>query len=271
MLRPGTPVQMVVGGASRPATAKPVSEEQIMGLLSEALGAVVRAGRLRQAHLPLRLTRRGRVRCRSRTGSWGWRCDPVRRHRHGTGSPCSARAPLPRRTLSGPPGVTMPPRRASPPASPRRHADDAGPAAGAHAPAPPPRRRRAPVRPRLLGDARQRRRRARPHRRPVPPDDGHEGVGPAPQVDQGPDGARRRVDGRDARPVRPSARPSCSCCWTPSPPSATRPSSARPTTPTSPTSCPTRTARASGRACAATCSGTSPASGRCSARSPRRS
>jgi hypothetical protein len=39
VLRPGTPVQMVVGGASRPATAKPVSEEQIMGLLSEALGA----------------------------------------------------------------------------------------------------------------------------------------------------------------------------------------------------------------------------------------
>jgi twitching motility protein PilT len=39
VLRPGTPVQMVVGGASRPATAKPVSEEQITGLLSEALGA----------------------------------------------------------------------------------------------------------------------------------------------------------------------------------------------------------------------------------------
>ena len=39
VLRPGTPVQLVVGGAPRPATSKPVSEEQITGLLSEALGA----------------------------------------------------------------------------------------------------------------------------------------------------------------------------------------------------------------------------------------
>jgi twitching motility protein PilT len=39
LLRPGSPVEMVIGGNPRPATNKAVSEEQIMSLLSEALGA----------------------------------------------------------------------------------------------------------------------------------------------------------------------------------------------------------------------------------------
>ena len=38
VLRAGAPVQMVVGGTARPATNKPVSEEQVMQLLLEALG-----------------------------------------------------------------------------------------------------------------------------------------------------------------------------------------------------------------------------------------
>jgi twitching motility protein PilT len=39
LLRPGSPVEMVIGGNPRPATNKAVSEEQIMSLLAEALGA----------------------------------------------------------------------------------------------------------------------------------------------------------------------------------------------------------------------------------------
>ena len=44
MLRAGSPVEMVVNGNARPATAKPVSEEQIMNLLGEALGATYAPG-----------------------------------------------------------------------------------------------------------------------------------------------------------------------------------------------------------------------------------
>jgi twitching motility protein PilT len=44
VLRAGSPIELVVGGASRPATSKPVTEEQIMNLLTEALGAAYAAG-----------------------------------------------------------------------------------------------------------------------------------------------------------------------------------------------------------------------------------
>jgi twitching motility protein PilT len=44
VLRAGSPIELVIGGASRPATSKPVSEEQIMSLLAEALGATYAPG-----------------------------------------------------------------------------------------------------------------------------------------------------------------------------------------------------------------------------------
>jgi twitching motility protein PilT len=44
VLRAGSPIELVIGGASRPATSKPVTEEQIMNLLAEALGATYAAG-----------------------------------------------------------------------------------------------------------------------------------------------------------------------------------------------------------------------------------
>ncbi|HEY0709051.1 MAG TPA: type IV pilus twitching motility protein PilT [Polyangia bacterium] len=44
ILRGGAPIELVIRGTARPATAKPVTDEQIMGLLTEALGASYAAG-----------------------------------------------------------------------------------------------------------------------------------------------------------------------------------------------------------------------------------
>ncbi len=44
VLKAGAPVELVVGGVSRPATSKPVSEDQIMTVLAEALGATYAPG-----------------------------------------------------------------------------------------------------------------------------------------------------------------------------------------------------------------------------------
>jgi twitching motility protein PilT len=44
LLRAGAAAEMVIGGAPRPASARPVSEDQIVGLLSDALGAAYAPG-----------------------------------------------------------------------------------------------------------------------------------------------------------------------------------------------------------------------------------
>ncbi len=44
VLRPGAPIELVIGGVPRPATSKAVTEEQISGLLTEALGAAYAPG-----------------------------------------------------------------------------------------------------------------------------------------------------------------------------------------------------------------------------------
>jgi twitching motility protein PilT len=44
VLRPGAPIELVISGVARPATSKPVSEEQISGLLTDALGAAYAPG-----------------------------------------------------------------------------------------------------------------------------------------------------------------------------------------------------------------------------------
>jgi twitching motility protein PilT len=44
VLRPGAPIELVIAGVHRPATSKAVTEEQISGLLTEALGAAYAPG-----------------------------------------------------------------------------------------------------------------------------------------------------------------------------------------------------------------------------------
>ncbi len=44
VLRPGAPIELIMSGVPRPATSKPVSEEQISALLSEALGPAYAPG-----------------------------------------------------------------------------------------------------------------------------------------------------------------------------------------------------------------------------------
>jgi twitching motility protein PilT len=134
VLRPGTPVQMVVGGASRPATAKPVSEEQIMGLLSEALGASYAPGVSGKRTYPYG-SPAGAAAVQVEDGIMGLE---VKILFDATATPApvlGSRVPA-AGTLAGPPGVTLPPAAAPPPSfTPPPMAVTPAPVPVAHAPA----------------------------------------------------------------------------------------------------------------------------------------
>jgi twitching motility protein PilT len=134
VLRPGTPVQMVVGGASRPATAKPVSEEQIMGLLSEALGASYAPGVSGKRTYPYG-SPAGAAAVQVEDGIMGLE---VKILFDATATPApvlNSGAPA-TGTLAGPPGVTLPHAAAPPPSfTPPPMAMTPAPVPVAHAPA----------------------------------------------------------------------------------------------------------------------------------------
>jgi twitching motility protein PilT len=134
VLRPGTPVQMVVGGAPRPATAKPVSEEQIMGLLSEALGASYAPGVSGKRTYPYG-SPAGAAAVQVEDGIMGLE---VKILFDATATPApvlGSRVPA-AGTLAGPPGVTLPPAAAPPPSfTPPPMAVTPAPVPVAHAPA----------------------------------------------------------------------------------------------------------------------------------------
>ena len=190
VLRPGATIELVIAGVPRPATSKPVSEEQISALLAEALGPAYAPGvsgkrsypyqsplGLATLHvddgpmgLQVRIQLAGRRHPRAAATRPG---QPVGAalHLHGLGGDAAGRPSLARRLPK------------------------LGPLPALHTPAPvlvsgpPTIPGRAPSRGggRAAGLRRSR-------WTAVPSDAGHEGVRPAPQVGQRPHRPRRRVD-----------------------------------------------------------------------------